>query len=160
MNLKDLTPWRSRSSGMEHPLTAMHREMDRMFANVFDTDRLPAVFSGTSASIDVDVSETDDAITVKADLPGLDEKDIDVSLDGDVLTIRAERRAEHEKTDEKTRIHTVERAYGAFARRIVLPAAADDAKAEANFARGVLEITIPKKPATETAGRKIAVKAR
>lgn len=159
MNLRDLTPWRSRSSDLEHPVTAMHREMDRLFSNFFDHSHLPAVFSSQALSIDLDVSETDDTVTVKADLPGLEEKEIDVTIDNGVLTIKGERNSEHEEKDEKTKVHLVERAYGSFQRSLSLPSAIDETKVKATFDKGVLEIVVPKKAEAKRTARKVEVKS-
>lgn len=158
MDLKDLTPWRSRSSGTEHPLTAMHREMDQMFANMFDKARLPAAFTDRGFPVSLDVSETDEAVTIKADLPGLEEKDLDVSWDDGVLTIKGERKSETEEKDEKTHYHLIERSYGSFQRSLSLPANVDDGKIKAKFENGVLEIVAPKKPEAKKKQKKIDVK--
>jgi HSP20 family protein len=104
----------------------------------------------------VDVAETDKEFTVKADLPGVDPKDVDISVNGDTLTVRGEKK--EEKEEKKKNYHRVERFEGKFFRQIGLPAGADADKVTAASAKGVITITIPKKP--ELQPKKIAVKAQ
>jgi len=96
----------------------------------------------------VDVAEDEKAVTLTAELPGVDEKDIDVSLVDDQLTIRGEKRSEHdEKKEEDGRtLHRVERSYGAFQRTLALPHKVDPEHISAQFKDGVLKITLPKPP--------------
>jgi HSP20 family protein len=103
----------------------------------------------------VDVSEDKDAVTVKAELPGVEQKDIAVSLQDGVLSIKGEKRAEKEEKDK--RYHRVERSYGAFYRSIQLPSTVDTGKVSATFKDGVVTITLPKAP--EAKGTTIPVKA-
>lgn len=98
----------------------------------------------------LDVSETDDAIEVLADLPGLEKKDIDVSLEKDLLIIKGERKQEKEESGKH--FQTIERRYGAFYRSLRLPAEVKTNKIEASFKDGVLKISLPK---TEKSKRKI-----
>src|SRR4051812_11893658 len=95
----------------------------------------------------VDVAEDEKAVTLTAELPGVDEKDIDVSLVDDQLTIRGEKRSEHdEKKEEDGRtLHRVERSYGAFQRTLALPYKVDPEHIS-QFKDGVLKITLPKPP--------------
>jgi HSP20 family protein len=103
----------------------------------------------------VDVSEDKDAVTVKAELPGVEQKDIAVSLQDGMLSIKGEKRAEKEEKDK--RYHRVERSYGAFYRSIQLPSTVDTGKVSATFKDGVVTITLPKAP--EAKGTTIPVKA-
>lgn len=163
MALRDLTPWRSqglkeRLQG-DNPFATMHEEMDRLFASFFDEDRWPALSKGNRMVVRWDVAETDDAVKITADLPGLTEKEIDVSLADGVLTIKGERKNEEETEDKKTHYHRVERSYGAFERAMSLPTDVDEAKIDAKFKNGVLEITLPKKTEAKKKAKKIQVKA-
>ena len=106
----------------------------------------------------VDVAETDTEIQVTTDLPGIEEDAIDISLADDVLRIRATKQSEDE-SKEKT-WHVVERSYGTFERAIRVPAGIDPDKVTADFAKGVLTVTLPKPPATAEAAKKIAVTAK
>jgi len=92
----------------------------------------------------IDVAETNDAIEVNAELPGVDEKDIKVSLDGNWLAISGEKKGETKK-DEKD-WHVEERRYGSFYRSLSLPFKPEDGAIEAHFDKGVLHLNI-KKPA-------------
>lgn len=103
-----------------------------------------------------DVSETENELIVKAEVPGMEKKDIDISLSDGVLTIKGEKR--QEKEDKKEHYYTAERRYGAFSRTIPLPVEVDTNKVDATYKEGVLEITLPK---SETAkAKKIEVKSQ
>ena len=103
----------------------------------------------------VDVSETKDALIVKAEIPGVEQKDINVSLQDQVLTIKGEKHLEKEEKDE--RYHRVERTWGAFTRAFRMPAAIAGDKVSATFKDGTLTITLPKAP--EAKGTTIPVKS-
>lgn len=103
--------------------------------------------------IRVDVTETADAYTVAAELPGVKKDEIHVEIEGNEVTISAETRRENRKEGEK--YLRLERAYGKTARRFALPQDLDESKAEARFADGVLELKLPKKAAAT--GRKVAI---
>ena len=112
----------------------------------------------------VDVAEDEKAVTLTAELPGVNEKDIDVSLVGDQLTIKGEKRSEHEekKDVEGHVVHRTERSYGAFQRTITLPYQIDPNQVSADFKDGVLRITLPKPPdaIAQKEGQKIEVNKR
>ncbi len=91
----------------------------------------------------VDVAETKDEIVVKVEAPGMDEKDISVTLSGDNLMIKGEKKSEKEEKDKH--FHRIERCYGSFQRVIGLPVSVDQEKIKADYAKGVLEIRLPKK---------------
>jgi HSP20 family protein len=90
----------------------------------------------------VDISEDDGKIVVKADLPGVDEKDMSVKVEDNILTLTGERKFE-KKTDEEN-FHRVERVYGSFTRSFTLPETAETDKVVAKYDKGVLKIEIPK----------------
>ena len=102
---------------------------------------LPVIGAGMPV---IDVAETNDAIEVNAELPGVDEKDIKVSLDGNWLAISGEKKGETKK-DEKD-WHVEERRYGSFYRSLSLPFKPEDGAIEAHFDKGILHLNI-KKPA-------------
>jgi HSP20 family protein len=104
----------------------------------------------------VDMLDQKDEIVLRADLPGLEEKDIDVTVHDGSVTIRGERREETEEK-KKDEYYYCERKYGAFSRTLPLPTGIDADKVKATFKRGVLEVHLPK--AKEARGRKIEVKA-
>ena len=126
-----------------HPGTSLQREMNRLFDDFFGRDFFVEPFRGLGEwRPAVDVAETDTSIIVKADLPGLDVKNLDVSLRGDILTIKGEKKEEKE---EKTKsFHRVERHYGSFERSVRLPTAVKADQVQASFKDGVLHIELPK----------------
>lgn len=165
---QDLLPWRRKREDMSlsrrvaNPILELHRRMDELFNDFlegFGLTRWPFAESGERLAISpsVDVSETDDEIKVSADLPGMDEKDIEVTLDNDVLVLRGEKKRERE--EGKRNYHLVERTYGEFCRRIPLPSSIDPEKVKARFAKGVLTVSIPKKPEASSRERKIEITA-
>jgi HSP20 family protein len=130
-------PWLARN--VVEPFETLQREIDRVFDN-FSHNRLG--FHG--GVLNLDVAESDKAIEISAELPGLEEKDVNVSFSDSTLTIRGEKKAEKEEK-EKT-YHVIERSYGAFSRSIPLPADIDASHIEATMTKGVLKITLPKRP--------------
>lgn len=136
-------------------LPAIKREMDRMFERWFGGLELPDLGFETEWAPALDVSETKDAVTIKAEVPGIDAKDIEVTLEGQVLTIKGEKKEEKEEKEEH--YYRKERSYGAFARSIRLPASVEVGKVAATFKNGVLTVTLPKTPAAK--GTAIPVKA-
>lgn len=90
----------------------------------------------------VDVSETETDYTIHAELPGVDKKDVTVTVEDGVLSIEGERK--HEQVDRGRTHHRVERTYGRFVRRFALPAGADERRARAEYANGILRLSFPK----------------
>jgi HSP20 family protein len=105
-----------------------------------------------------DIVETDKAVEVSVELPGMVKDDIEVSLTDDTLTIKGERKAERE--EEKKGYFLSERSYGSFFRSIPIPPGVDHENAEAAFKNGVLTMTLPKTTEAQAKVRKIAVKAQ
>lgn len=138
----------------------LQQEMNRLLSS-FPTFTFPSFFeeelTAGAWAPQVDVYEDDQNIRVKADLPGLEPKDIDVRVDNGVLTIQGERKWSEEK--KKENYHRVERAYGSFTRSFMLPDYADTDKVEAKFKNGVLEVCIPKKPEAVKQSKKIPIAA-
>ena len=140
-----------------NPLTRYEPLVGRL-DGLFNEFLRPAfVWDNTAAQealpIRVDVSETADAYTVAAELPGVKKGEIHVEIEGNEVTISAETRREDRKEGEK--YLRLERSYGKTARRFALPQELDEAKAQARFTDGVLELTLPKKAAVT--GRKIDI---
>lgn len=106
----------------------------------------------------VNVAESADSFTITAEMPGLDEKDIAVSLAADVLTLKGERRAESEQKKQDYRV--VERRYGAFHRAFRLPEGVAAEKISASCDKGVLTITLPKRPEKRVEAKKIEVRKK
>lgn len=138
-----LVPWKPLEE-----LGTLRHEMDRLFERFFgEWPTWPKSDGGWAPRIDM--AETGDSVTIKAELPGLEAKDVDVSIFGNTLTVRGEKKEEREEKDEH--YHLVERAHGTFSRVVRLPAAVDVEKIKASFKNGVLTITLPK---TEEARQK------
>lgn len=146
----ELVPWRERRA-----LSPLGREIDRIFDRFFSERPFRLFDEDGGWAPSVDVSETGKEIRVKAELPGVDPKDINVSLHDGLLTIRGERKHEHE--DKEENFHRIERSYGAFARSFRLPAEVDADKVKADYKDGVLKIRLPK--TKEESVKKIEVKA-
>lgn len=102
----------------------------------------------------VDIEENEGSLVIRADLPGMDKDAISISVKDDMLSLTGERKSEVEEKSE--RFSRTERVYGRFSRRFSLPDFADTNAIEASMKKGVLEITIPKKP--EAGSRLIEVK--
>jgi HSP20 family protein len=103
----------------------------------------------------VDVSETDKAITVSAELPGMDPGDVSISLDRNRLTIKGEKKFDQE--EKKENFHRVERSYGAFCRVLNLPGEVHEDQVKASFKNGVLTVVMPK--TEKAAGRNIEIES-
>ena len=129
-------------------LSTFRREMDRVFERFFgEMPRLD--LSGAGWAPHLDMTETKECLIVKAELPGLEVKDLDITISGNTLTLKGEKRQVKEEKDEHH--HLIERSYGGFARTVELPAPVAADKVKAAFKNGVLTITLPK---TEEAKRK------
>ena len=137
MNVVRYEPW-----GL---LRRFHDDVNQLFgesqiASAAEGDRSSVVTSNWTPS--VDIKEEDERFVLKADIPGVDPKDIDVSMDDGVLTIKGERN--HESEEEANGYKRVERSYGTFYRRFSLPDTADAERVTAKGENGVLEVFIPK----------------
>ena len=135
----------------------MSDQMNRLMSGRIDTLLLPdeTPFSEKNWMPAVDIKEEADKFLVRADIPGVDSKDIEVGLENGVLTINGKR--ESEVKDEKDDYRRVERVYGEFYRQFTLPESADPEKVTAKCEKGVLEITIGKTEARKP--KRISVKA-
>jgi HSP20 family protein len=132
-------------------LVTMHEEMNRLFDSVFGRPGARAAFDFVPG---VDIAETAEAFVMRADLPGVEQKDVKVSLMGDTLTIRGERRQETQDKDGNWL--RCERAYGIFERSFTLGAPVQGDQVKASYKDGVLEVRVPK--AQEARLREIEVK--
>jgi HSP20 family protein len=99
--------------------------------------------TNTSFAPAVDVYEDEHSVTLKIEVPGIDEKDIDVRIENNTLTVHGERKFEKEEKEENFR--RVERQYGSFTRSFTLPTTVDAEKVSANYEKGVLKVALPKK---------------
>jgi len=134
---KELTIWRP-----FRELERMRREMDRLWDSFFEERPRRRVEEVGEWLPSLDLSETKNDLVVKAELPGIDPKDIDISLANDVLTIKGEKKQEKEEKEED--YHLIERSYGAFTRSIRLPREVQSDKINASYKNGILRVTLPK----------------
>ncbi|MCZ2845912.1 MAG: Hsp20/alpha crystallin family protein [Candidatus Bathyarchaeota archaeon] len=146
-----LVPWEPRE--MKH--------LRDFFGDVFDFDIIPQSrrlrrrwLEGGEWSPLVDVIDKKDKIIAKAELPGVDKKDIKITLSDNTLTIRGERKEERETKKED--YYCCERVQGSYSRTIALPVEVDNTKIKASFKNGVLEVTLPK--AEEVKPKEIEIK--
>lgn len=139
----DLVPWKPLRRGLRpfREMESLHTEMDRMFRRLMGESGFGAELTEEWIP-SVNVSETKDNIIVKAELPGMESKDVSVNISGDMLTIKGEKKKEEEEKDEYH--YTCERYCGTFQRSFRLPTGVKTDKIEAKFDKGVLNITLPK----------------
>jgi HSP20 family protein len=141
------------------PLTRYEPLVGRL-DGLFDEFFRPVLVRGAPAAaevrpIRVDVKENADAYVVQAELPGVKKEDIEVEVEGNEVTLRAQARREEVAKDDGQKWLRVERRFGAAERHLALPQEIDEGKAQARFADGVLELTLPKK--APASGRKVEV---
>jgi len=136
-------------------ITTLRKEMDRLFDRIWEGG-LPEITTPLGEwTPALDIFETTEGVVVKAEVPGIDPKDIQVTLNNQLLTISGEKKFEKEEKDEKH--YRMERASGSFARSINVPVPVDTGKVMATFKNGLLTIQMPKTAAAK--GMTIPVKA-
>jgi HSP20 family protein len=167
MTIRDMIPWSRgaaqppsvRAEADWSPFLSLHREMNRLFDDVFRgvDSRFPGLATGAGSSRwpSVEASETDKEIRVTAEVPGMSEKDIEVTLNDGVLTLRGEKRSE---TEDKDR-HFSEHFYGRFERHIAVGFDVQEDKIDAAFKNGVLTVTMPKSEKAQSKVKRIAVRS-
>ena len=121
--------------------STLQDRMNRLFRDSYG-DREEALTTSSFAP-PVDVYEDDHNLTLKIEVPGIDEKDIDVRVENNVLTVHGERKFEKEEKEENFR--RVERQYGSFTRSFTLPNTVDTDRVQANYEKGILKIQLAKK---------------
>jgi HSP20 family protein len=117
--------------------------LNRLFRESYNSEGPEEALTTTNYAPPVDIYEGEHNITLKIDVPGIDEKDIDVRIEGNTLTVHGERKIEKEEKEENFR--RVERQYGQFTRSFTLPSSVDTGQVNANYDNGVLKITLAKK---------------
>src|SRR6201997_1840947 len=117
--------------------------MNRLFRDSFGPEGREEALTTTTFAPPVDVYEDEHNVTLKIEVPGIEEKDIDVRIENNTLTVHGERKIEKEEKEENYR--RVERQYGSFTRTFNLPTTVDSEKVSANYDKGVLKISLPKK---------------
>lgn len=165
MSVRDLVPWSRgnnqapslyRSEEMD-PFMALHRNVNRLFDDVFRGFEVPSPFGraghGNGYWPSVEISENEKEIRVMAEIPGLEEKDVEVLLEDGVLTLRGEKKSETEDAGRQFS----ERTYGRFERRLALGREIDEDKVTADFRNGVLAVTLPKSGKARSNAKRIAI---
>jgi HSP20 family protein len=159
-----LIPWRNKQhdgmTGETAPLATLRNEMDRLFDS-FVREPLgmldwPAFMGGEKWWPAIDIAESDKEITVRAEIPGIDPKELDVTVTGNQLVISGEKKESSEKK-EKGFYHS-EARYGSFRRAIPLPEGIDSEHVDANYANGILTLKLQKTPAA--VAKKIEIKVK
>src|SRR5713101_1947918 len=123
--------------------TTLQDRMNRMFRDSFGPEGREESLTTSSFAPPVDVYEDEHNVTLKIEVPGIDEKDIDVRIENNTLTVHGERSFEKEEKEENYR--RVERQYGSFTRSFTLPNTVDHDNVQANYEKGVLKIKLAKK---------------
>src|SRR5437764_38547 len=122
--------------------STLQDRMNRLFRDSYGDSREEALTTSTFAP-PVDVYEDEHNVTLKIEVPGIDEKDIDVQIENNTLTVHGERKFEKEEKEENFR--RVERQYGSFTRSFTLPNTVDTESIHANYDKGILKIELAKK---------------
>jgi HSP20 family protein len=148
----DILPWKRNK---EKQASELHREVENIYDRFFEPNLLPSSYLFGEGRWDpsIDVSEGRKAITIKAEIPGIEAKDFDISINGRRLTIKGEKKQEQKQEDES--FYRVERSYGYFNRTIQLPAAVNPDKVDATYKRGILKIRLRK--SKDNASRRIKI---
>ena len=159
--MRSLIPWgrsnavtNTRSEEAPHPFFALHRQMDRLFDDFFRDFDMPARGAWPASGPSIALSDTGRELKVIAELPGLDEKDIDVTLHDGVLTLKGEKKI------EESGAHYSERWQGRFERAVELGSDVDPDKVRAKFDKGVLSITLEKRPEAQASVKRIAINGK
>jgi len=161
----NLVPWKGKRQdrdaddafGLAAPVAQMRNEMDRLFERFLGGSPFDWAGSMEAGLPALDVSETDDQVVVRAELPGIDPKELDVSVTGDLLTVSGEKKSQTEQKREN--FYLSERRFGSFQRSVRLPSHVDREAVSANYANGVLTIKLKKQESAKAKKVKINVAA-
>ena len=123
--------------------STLQDRVNRIFRESFSPEGSDEALTTSNFAPPVDVYEDEHNITLKIEVPGIDEKDINVSIENNTLTVRGERRFEKDEKEEN--FHRVERMYGSFTRSFTLPNTVDPEQVSAHYEKGVLKIRLAKK---------------
>ena len=124
-------------------LATMQNRMNRLDREIYSPEDPEEALTTTSFAPPVDIYEDEHNITLKMEVPGIDEKDIDVRIENTTLTVHGERR--FEKEEKENNFRRVERQYGTFTRSFTLPSSVDTGQVSANYDKGVLKISLAKR---------------
>ncbi len=124
-------------------MITLREKMNRLFEDASTGQREGRDLVSSTWSPAVDIFETENAIVLTAELPGIEDKDIEIKLEGNTLSLKGERQLEEETREEN--YHRIERSYGSFYRSFTLPHYVDQDKIKAEHEHGVLKVFLPKK---------------
>jgi len=159
----NLIPWRRKRKHREGPtgpeaaLARLRAEIDELFERFLGEPWSAGLLDSLPMRLGpgprIDLIESDDEVTIKADLPGVEPEDLQIGLEGTMLVLRGQKKQqiEHRQRDYRYK----ERLFGSFCRTIPLPASIDPDKVEATFRNGVLTVTVAKRP--EAKPKRIAI---
>lgn len=161
--MRSLIPWRNKereSLPATTTLGTLRSEMDRLFDSFlrepFGMLEWPGFTGGEIGWPAIDISESDKEVTIRAEVPGIDPKEIDVSVTGNQVVIKGEKKETSERKGDGY-FHS-ESHYGSFQRAIPLPEEVDSEKVDAKYANGVLTLRMPKSPTA--VAKKIEIKTK
>ena len=165
MDIKNIVPWSRKGlqvrSDEEDPFVALQSQVNQVFDHFFNGFAVNPLWGSElrtgTFNPRLDFTETDKEYRVTVELPGLDEKNIEVKVVNGNLTIKGEKQEEKEEKKKDYYLH--ERHFGSFERSFEIPEGVDADKIEANFKKGVLTVTLPKKPEAQKPAKKIEVRA-
>jgi len=135
------------------PFTAIRREMNDLFANIWAPNgngTLPASFAPA-----LDVAEKDNCFELHMDIPGMETKDIDIQVQGNTVTVTGSRK--EEKEEKGKTFHRVERSSGSFSRTVTLPCNVTEKEVAAEYTNGVLSVVLPK--SEDARPKKVSIKS-
>lgn len=136
-------------------LLSIQERMNRLFEAALSRSDVAALGDYAAWVPLADVYETEENLVIFIELPGLREDEIDISISGNTLTIRGERKMDKEL--QKESYHQIERAYGAFSRRLDIPPGMETGKVSASFKDGILTLSVPRREASQPKKIKIKV---
>lgn len=146
--------------GYVDPFSAIRAEMDQVFDSFLGRGygRFPMLSRGDDRDAvgpSIDLRETETEFVIEAELPGMDEKDVSVTLNNGILTLKGEKKSERE--GKKDDYHLMERSYGSFQRSFRVADVIDADEVKAAFDKGVLKVTMPKRPETMKGEKRITI---
>lgn len=140
-------------------LASLYSRLDRLFDGSLrglQGGQREEALEGAAWAPAVDILDKENEIVLRADLPGIDPKDVDIQGQNGTLTLRGEQKFESDVKEDNFR--RIERVYGTFVRSFSLPQSVDSEKVGAEYTNGVLEVTLPKRPEAKPKQIKVAVK--
>lgn len=150
-----------------NPIARFHRDIDRLFADTFNTLNVPDLFDGGAKNDPflngsvflrpiLDIEEYPEHYELAAELPGVSKNDLKLNLEGNLLTISGEKKHES-KQDKEGKFHRIERSYGSFSRTLTLPEDIDSKSINASFKDGILKIEIKRVKGKNSASSEIQI---